>query len=154
MLVAVKNIHAREDVPGRTVPEVKDGQQRMLPVFIPGTGAEIPAATVERVTLMAFKGKLDAAFVQNILERRIDVVCERCPVTDVIEGFLRGGRFALAGFGISLGIIQENLRVADVTPGNGRIQGRVEGSQELPEAEAAIPVRGLFLRNIQERGQL
>ena len=97
MLVAVKNIHAREDVPGRTVPEVKDGQQRMLPVFFPGTGAEIPAATVERVTLMAFKGKLDAAFVQNILERRIDVVCERCPVTDVIEGFLRGGRFALAG---------------------------------------------------------
>ena len=66
---------------------------------------------------MAFEGELDLALMGNIFQRGHDVVGECGPVTDVVQGLLRRGGIALSALGKGLGIVQQDLRIADVVPG-------------------------------------
>lgn len=109
-------VYAREDIPGRAAAKVKNRHYGVLAVRAALEVAEVRAAAPERVALMAFEGELDLALVEDVLQREGDIVGKCCPVTDVVQGLLRLGGTAFSALGIGLGVVEQNLRVADIVP--------------------------------------
>ena len=146
--VTVINIHAREDVLGilRTVTKVEDRQQGVFPIVVVGPVVEIQAAAVKRVALVTFKGELDSALVQYVLQGQFDVVRKSGPVTNVIEQLLGGGGIALSALDASLAVVQEDFGIADVAPRVGGINESLVRIQELPDSEASVPEIGVVGR--------